>query len=133
MDITAGPAPEQCSLFRKKGRHAWGTIALEDPRYKLPALTKCNGRVKKYDGTSVCQAKKGLIQEYVFDRRVSVTKVMGCEIANQATDQKYAKTWRFLMPEGECEIYFIDILNPEKFVHQAFFFGYDTIPIRGVK
>ena len=95
---------------KNKGRHAWGLLAISDSsRYNLPATVKCNGLVKKYAGTSVCQAKKGLIQEYSFDRKVSVTKVMGCEIANLSTQEKYSKTWRFLMPEGECEMFFIDI------------------------
>lgn len=117
----------------RQGRHAWGTLAIMNPKFKLEALTKCNGRVKKYGGTSVCQAKEGLIQEYIFDRKVSYAKVPGCEIDNLATKEKYAKVWRFLMPPGGCEIRFIDIEDPVNFRHQAFFWGYQSIPIRAPK
>lgn len=119
---------------KNKGRHAWGLLAISDAeKYKLPAKIRCNGQEKQYAGTSVCQAKQGLIQGYDFDRQVSVTKVVGCEIANLKTKEPYSKNWLFLMPSGECEIFFIDIKNPMGFVHQAFLFGYDTIPIRGIE
>jgi hypothetical protein len=119
---------------KNKGRHAWGTFAINDGKaYRLNATTKCNGRFKPYGGVSVCQAKKGLIQEYSFDRLVSVAAPVGCEISNLASKDRYAKVWRFLMPPGECEIFFIDVKNPRGFQHQAFFFGYDSIPIRGIQ
>lgn len=119
---------------KEKGRHAWGLLAISDlSKYNLPGRAKCNGKTTDYNGTSVCQAKKGLIQEYIFDRKVSVTKVVGCEIANLATDDKYSNQWRFIMPEGECELFFIDVKNPLKKVHQAFLYGYDKLPIRGLQ
>jgi hypothetical protein len=130
---------ELCSLDigiyeREKGRHAWGTLAVEDnEKFKLHATANCNGEVIPYKGVSVCQAKKGLIQEYIFDRPVSYAKVIGCEIQNLASEEKYAKTWRFVMPEGQCQMYFIDVNDPIHMVHQAWFFGYDTIPIRGIE
>ena len=119
---------------KDRGRHAWGLLAISDlKQYNLPARAKCNGKTTDYNGTSVCQAKKGLIQEYVFNTKVSVTRVIGCEIANLATQDKYSNHWQFVMPEGECELFFIDIKNPKTKVHQAFFYGYDVLPIRGIK
>lgn len=113
---------------KKAGRHAWGDFAIVSDREKLPALTKCNGRIKQYGGVSVCQAKEGLIQEYIFDRPVDVAYTYGCEIKKPAD----GKVWQFLMPAGECKIYFIDIKNPD-IIHLAHMFGYNTIPIRGVE
>lgn len=117
---------------KDKGRHAWGTVAVEDSYYKMGALTKCNGRVKKYDGTSVCQAKEGSIQEYVFDKPVAPSEIIGCEIPN-ILGEKESKIWRFIMPRGSCEIEFYDVDDPLNKIHRATFFGYDTIPIRGIK
>lgn len=119
---------------KNKGRHAWGLLAISDAsKYKMPARIKCNGKEKRYAGTSICQAKEGLIQGYEFDRKVSVTKVIGCEVANINSTERYSKTWRFLMPSGECEVFFIDIKDPLGMVHQAFLYGYSTIPIRGIQ
>lgn len=117
---------------KDKGRHAWALLAIEHDVFKLSAITRCNGRVKKYNGVSVCQAKKGLIQEYEFETDVAVTQTYGCEIGNLLGNQSKSKVWRFLMPEGKCELRFVDVNNPRKMRHQAFFYGYDTIPIRGI-
>jgi hypothetical protein len=116
----------------KRGRHAWGTVAIKDDKFQLKAFTKCNGDVTSYDGVSVCQAKAGLIQEYNFDRLVSYAHSTGCALANLDTAEPYARKWKFKMPRGECNIYFMDIQAPTRLVHQAFFFGFDTIPIRGL-
>jgi len=122
-------------VFEKdKGRHAWGLIAISDAsRYNMPATMKCNGTRKRYNGTSVCQAKEGLIQGYEFKEKVSVAKVVGCEIANISSDQKYSATWRFVMPRGECEVFFVSYDDPIGKVHQAFLYGYGKMPIRGLK
>lgn len=126
---TKRACPIDIGIYEKKaGRHGWAMLAIETSREKLGALTKCNGRVKRYDGVSVCQAKTGLIQRYEFDREVVSATIQGCEI--KSPEDK--KNWEFLMPEGSCTVYFIDKLNPEIF-HQANLHGYDTIPIRGVE
>lgn len=113
---------------KKKGRHGWGLLAIDTPREKLPAIAKCNGQVTQFGGVSICQAKEGLMQEYVFDRKVEVAYSSQCAIKKS----KDGINWRFLMPKGECVIYFIDRMDPDTF-HQAILFGYSTIPIRGVE
>lgn len=126
---TGRACPIDIGVYEKKaGRHAWGTMAILTEREKLPALTKCNGRVKQYGGVSVCQAKKGLIQKYEFKTPVAIATIAGCEIKEPADKMN----WEFLIPEGPCTVYFIDKKNPDVF-HQANWFGYDTIPIRGVE
>lgn len=118
----------------KKGRHAWGMIAFEDPAfYKMKAMTKCNGRNKQYDGVSVCQAKHGSIQEYKFDRLVSPAEVKGCEIKNIDYDVSNSKVWRFIMPRGPCEIEFYDIEKPLTMIHRASLYGFDNVPLRGME
>lgn len=119
---------------KDKGRHAWGLVGFENQdKYSLAALTKCNGRVWQYRGTSACQAKEGLIQQYEFKVPVAVASGEGCEIKNLASQNRFSKVWQFIMPSGECKVFFLDPKAPEKSVHQAFLFGYSVIPIRGIK
>ncbi len=113
---------------KKKGRHGWGLIVVDSEREKLGALVKCNGRTTKFNGTSVCQAKTGLIQSIHFDRPMRWAGVVGCEI--QEPDDK--KNWIFLMPQGECITFFVDDKDASIF-HKAVWFGYDKLPIRGVE
>jgi hypothetical protein len=119
---------------REGGRHAWGTIGFEDnDKYKLKALTKCNGRIWQYGGVSACQAKESLIQRYEFDREVRPSKSPGCEIYNLTTAEPNAKVWEFIMPSGECDVYFIDVKDPLNMVHKAIMHGYQVLPIRGIE
>jgi len=110
------------------GRHAWGLIVIESEREQLPATVKCNGSTQVFRGTSVCQAKRGLIQSIHFDRRVLATKVAGCEL----DEPKDKRNWVYQMPESECVVYFVDEKNPDM-IHKAVLFGYDSIAIRGVE
>lgn len=112
---------------RKAGRHAWGLMAIETTREKLPALTKCNGRVKQYNGVSVCQGKEGLIQKYEFKIPVTIASTLQCKLPEPADGMN----WEFRMPRGGCTIYFIDKKKPDV-IHQANMFGFDTPPVRGV-
>jgi hypothetical protein len=118
---------------KKRGRHAWGMLAFTDPFYKMSAISKCNGRATSYGGVSVCQAKSGSIQEYKFKTVVSPSQVKGCEIENINYGIKNSKVWRFLMPSGSCEIEFYDIEDPLNLIHRASLFGFDIIPIRGIR
>jgi len=121
--------PFDAGVYEKdNGRHAWGYLVIDSKREKLGATVKCNGRTKVFGGTSVCQAKEGLIQSIHFDRPVISTEVPGCEI-RKAKDKR---NWVFIMPGGECTVFFVDEKNPKNF-HKLVMFGYDTIPIRGVE
>ena len=116
-------------VFEKnKGRHGWGLVVIDSAREKLGALVKCNGRTVKYGGTSVCQAKTGLIQSIHFDRRVRVADVVGCKIQISADKKNFI----FLMPEGECVTFFVDEKNQDIF-HKTVWFGFNKLPIRGVE
>lgn len=113
---------------KNEGRHAWGLLVIESERAGLPATLKCNGKVEVFGGTSICQAKKNLIQSIHFDRRVRHAFGMGCELKEPAD----LRNWVFQIPEGECKVFFVDVENPSNF-HKAVFYGYSKIPIRGVE
>lgn len=113
---------------KKKGRHAWGLIVIESDLAKLAATTKCNGKTTVFGGTSVCQAKAGLIESIHFDRPVIATEVVGCTLQKPAD----GRNWIYVMPRNECIVYFVDKKNADNF-HKSVLFGYDTIPIRGVE
>lgn len=121
--------PIDIGVYEKEaGRHGWATMAISTQREKLPGLTKCNGRVKPYNGVSVCQGKAGLIQKYEFKVPVAVANTIECKIPESKDDMN----WEFQMPRGPCTLYFIDKKNPDVF-HQANLFGFDTVPVRGVQ
>lgn len=121
--------PIDIGVYEKEaGRHGFATMAISTEREKLPALTKCNGRVKQYSGVSVCQAKAGLLQRYEFKVPVDIATIPGCEIRPSPD----GLNWEFVMPQGSCTIYFIEKKNPDN-IHQANLFGYEIIPIRGVQ
>lgn len=134
LDLVGGlesqrTCPIDIGVYEKKaGRHGWASMAILTKRETLPALMKCNGKVKQYGGVSACQAKTGLIQKYEFKIPVAIATIPGCDIG-QAKDEM---NWEFLMPAGSCTVYFIDKKNPNNF-HQANMFGYDVLPIRGVQ
>lgn len=107
---------------KKKGRNGWATIAIENKKYNLSVDTKCNGALKSQGGVSFCQSRKGLIQEYVFNRQVEAVYTSGCEVG----DGKPAYIYTFLMPRGPCTVYFVDSKN-EAQIHQANLYGYDEI------
>ena len=111
---------------KKKGRHGWLMAAIEDPKAKLQAKTRCNGKIEMNGGTSFCQAKEGLIQRIEFDRPVSTTFYGNCKI-EKPKDQM---NWEYLMPSGKCILHFIDENENE---HVAYMYGYGKIPIRGVE
>lgn len=113
---------------KKKGRHGWAMLVLPSERENLHATWTCNGERLIYGGTSVCQAKAGLVQSIKFDRPVVQTKVPGCILV----EPKDGMNWVFPMPEGDCAIFFFDKMD-ERNVHQAILFGYGSIPIRGTE
>lgn len=113
---------------KTRGRHAWGLLVIDSEREKLAATVKCNGKTSTFGGTSVCQAKKGLIQSIHFDRKVYATETAGC-ILKKPED---GRNWVYQMTEGECVVYFVDVKNADN-IHKAVLFGYDVIPIRGVE
>ena len=55
--------------FDLQGQHAWGLVEIKNET--LPATQFCNGEARRWDGVSICQARKGLIQRIQFDQPVN--------------------------------------------------------------
>lgn len=110
---------------QKKGRHSWGFIDFEHPDLTLTAELSCNGDKRKVKGVSVCQAKKGLIQEIVFAQPVIVAEKNVCIILKSKDD----KTFRFKMPKGRCLFRFLTKTGDKKW-HRLTTLGYEKILVR---
>lgn len=120
--------PIELGVYEQKyGRNGWGFLAFTSKEYNLNAHTKCNGTVQVQAGVSVCQSRKGLIQEYQFDRPVDIVfEGLHCDI-NDGKPQ--GTLFTFLMPRGPCTVYFIDSKNAD-ILHQANLYGYDEILLK---
>jgi len=112
--------------YSKKGKHSWGIVEFEHPDLTLPALLSCDGSVYNTRGVSICQAKRGLLQEIKFSEEVIVAIENVCiELTS-----KDNKTFRFKMPERECTFRFVTKNGEEKW-HRLTTVGYEMILVRG--
>jgi hypothetical protein len=117
--------PLEIAIFEQsKGRNAWGTIVVRTDKAKLGAELWCNGEKIKVGGTSYCQSRKGLIQQYKFDRVVTVVSIPECAIG--AIE---GQIFQFLLPQGPCTVYFLDKAD-KQVIHQANLYGYDEILLK---
>lgn len=117
--------PIEIGVYEKrKGRYQWAFLAIKNKKFQMQADVKCNGSVKKTFGTSVCQSRTTLIQEYYFDRIVEPVFEPHCNIKSGA-----GQRFTFAIPSGPCTVYFIDVLNSSN-LHQANLFGYDEILLK---
>lgn len=117
--------PIEIAVFdQSKGRNAWGTIIVRTDKTKLKAQLWCNGEKLDVGGTSYCQSRKGLIQQYKFDREVSVVAIPECGIGSVE-----GTNFQFLLPQGPCTVYFLDKADAQV-IHQANLYGYDEILLK---
>ncbi len=117
--------PIEIGVYEKrKGRYQWAFLAIKNKKFQMPADVKCNGAVKKTVGTSVCQSRTILVQEYYFDRVVEAVFEDKCKLKNNS-----GQRFTFQIPSGPCTVYFIDALNSQN-IHQANLFGYDEILLK---
>lgn len=107
--------------YNIKGKHSWGYIAIEYPRYKLPALIKCNGNSYTSRGVTVCQSKTGLIQEIEFSTEAKYVIQASCPI-----ETKDSKKFTLKMPKGEC----VYIFKSGSEFHRMVTIGWESILIR---
>jgi hypothetical protein len=114
---------------RDGGRTSWGIVDFEDDRHTLAAEVKCNGEHYGANGVSICQSKKGLLQEIIFPVEVIYSpdpKQPACSLLGIPTD---GKRFRFKMPSGECVHAFLED-GPKRRQHRLTTFGYEAILIR---
>lgn len=115
---------ELAVLEKNKGRNAWGAIVIKTQRASMQAEILCNGEKTISKGVSYCQSRKGLIQEYKFNREVIVVTIPECGIGVEE-----GSDFKFLLPRGACTVYFLD-KSDKQTIHQANFYGYDDILLR---
>lgn len=111
-----------------KGRHSWGFIAIENDAHKLPANVQCNGEQYNSRGTTVCQARTGLVQSLEFERDVVFTFDKTCEPVKHTYKNN---VFQFNMVKGNCVIYFKEVDAPNR-IHELMLFGYEKILIRKI-
>lgn len=118
-----GDCPLEFGGFDKNGRHSWGFVDFQSHIYTLPATLECNGETIKSKGTSLCQARSGLIQRLSFKKDVILADNNDCGI-----EQFDSKVIEFAMPAGKCLLVFRQKDKGE--FHKLTLLGYDKIIIR---
>lgn len=106
-----------------KGRHSWAFVDFESEKYKLPAKVNCNGREIKSSGTTVCQARQGLIQDIEFNEETIVADNNSCGIVVNKS-----KKYEFAVPLRKCVAIFMGVQS--KKIHKLTLVGYEKILIR---
>jgi len=107
--------------YNIKGRHSWSYIAIEYPKYQLPALISCNGSQYNSRGVTVCQSKIGLIQKIEFTEEAKFIPQVSCPI-----ETKDGKSFEYKTAKGECVYVF---KSGDKF-HRLVTIGWESILIR---
>jgi hypothetical protein len=123
---TNGACPAELVGLNKKGRHSFGYVAFEESDKKLPANIKCNGVITNSQGTSLCQAAQGLVQEISFQGD-AILSDLGNENKSCALDiEKNNKRFEFKMPSGKCFYTFMEVSDPHR-RHRLYTLGYQEI------
>lgn len=112
------------SFEKGKGRHGWAAIDFLNGFESVPATLQCDGVTRSVGPVSICQAKEGLVQKIIFDRRMKVAPDRDeCKVLRTIDE----KTYTFQMPSEECTYYFGDI---EGKFHRLTLIGYKSILVR---
>lgn len=125
-----------CPLFvaayNREGKHGWGIVAFENPRYQLPATLSCNGDTIEYNGVSICQSRYELLQKIEFKEEVVVANPVAGAAERHSECPKLVskdnKSFEFLMPNRECVYGFVG--KESKKWHQFYSVGYEQFVIR---
>lgn len=126
-DLEVHECPLQiASLDASKGADAWGYVDFEDSKYTLPVHVQCNGESLHYGGVSVCQARKGLVQQIVFDTDVIAKPGPGCELGNDPGSFVEGKEFVFSMPSGACYVTFMEKADARR-AHRMTLIGYSDL------
>lgn len=97
-----------CPLFvhayeKGKGRHSFGMIDFQRPFFSLKSKVSCNGTDGYFNGVSVCQSERGLIQQIAFDEKSSVEIQAKCS----SPTTKDNKTYQIKLSKGFCSYVFV--------------------------
>jgi hypothetical protein len=120
------------AAFNREGKHGWGSIFFENPRFQLKAVIECNGEKTTSNGVSICQAREGLIQRITFENEVVPVKPVDGAAERKdpcpVLPTKDNKVFEFIMPSRECTYGFVD--KNTKQVHMFNTIGYEQLIIR---
>jgi hypothetical protein len=125
-----------CPLFvatyNREGKHGWGVLAFEHPRFKMKSKMQCNGDELEFNGVSLCESKLGLLQKIEFPE-----EVVSAEPVNGSAERKEPcpklsssdnKTFEFIMPPRECIYGFVG--KTSKQLHKLYTIGYEELIVR---
>ena len=115
----------EISALSKKEAHSFGFIALNSGFYNITATNTCNGTKKSSEGVSICQAKKGLIQQIKFKEKVIPQG--NCPIM-KINDFKF----QYEIKKNHCVFLFTvkDLLRRK--IHKLHTYGYEKIILRNI-
>ena len=139
ISVTYIPTLEKgkaCALYiaayNRRGKHGWGALFFEHPRFQLQAKIECNGKKYEGNGVSVCQSRQGLIQKISFEKDVVAIKPVDGPAERKkpcpVLTSKDNKTFEFLMPTRECIYGFVE--RGTKKIHMLNTIGYEQLIIR---
>jgi hypothetical protein len=125
--------PLYVAAYNRSGKHGWGVLVFENPRYQLTSEVHCNGDVTGYNGVSICESREGLLQKITFNEEVEqALPVKGAADRKEdcpVLSTKEGKSFEFLMPPRECVYGFIG--KQSRKWHQFYTIGYEQLVIRG--
>lgn len=125
----AGSCPVDIGGYEKvKGRHSWGALIMENDKFKLPAIVKCNGREVQSRGTSACQSHAGLIQRIEFANPIGYNLDKNCKYSSVKLINE--RIFQYRIPEGQCITYFREKGGQKRYAEHHDY-GYSKIIILG--
>jgi len=113
------------ALTKSTPKHSWGYVDFQDDLHKLPATLQCNGKWVNSSGVSICQSKKGLLQQIDFYQDTRVSKAGSC---NFDSEFEISKSFVFTMQQGECVYLFKEVGGQR--LHRLTTIGYDQIILK---
>lgn len=123
-----GVCPVELGLFNHEGQHGFGLIDFKMTGEDLNAKINCNGEEVEFEGTYICQARAGLIQEISFPEEVIYeASNPGCDAFSFKGEGTF-KSARFSVARGHCVYYFGGIESDK--ILRLMTYGYDRIAIR---
>lgn len=120
------PCPLQLVGSADSNEHSFGFLEFQTSADTLPAVLECDGWKNTYNGVSVCQAKKGLVQKISFQTPVRTAFDSGCELPIPSDKKNFV----YEIPRGRCVMVFC---NEQRQCHRLTTIGYDEAWVRGQK
>lgn len=125
--------PLYVAAYNRTGKHGWGILAFENPRFQLEATVHCDGDVIDFNGVSICESRYGLLQKITFPEEVIAARPVDGPAERKEPcpeiTSKDGKTFEFVMPKRECVYGFIGKTSLKK--HQFYTVGYEELVVRG--